>query len=61
MAPGAQGSSRPGRPTAEQAAAELRRRKLPRDRRGEGRDEAVRLGVFRMSTPELRRIAEGGS
>jgi hypothetical protein len=44
-------------PTSAQALCELERRRLPRDRRGEGREQAVRDGTFFLSTAELRAIA----
>lgn len=47
--------------TVEQAARELQRRRLPRERRHEGRDAAMVNGSFWLSKAELREIAEGGS
>jgi len=57
------GDARPTRAgskvTAEQARRELARRRLPRERRQEGRDEATRAGTFYLSKVALVAIAEG--
>ena len=47
--------------TVEQARAELDRRRLPKERRHEGREQAIASGTFYVATATLVAIVEGGS